>query len=100
MDKMTFEERLDVWYLQRDKSKDYEHPTQKPVRLPERAIKKSCPMGGAVLEPFCGSGSALLACEQLKRRMFAVELDPRYCDVIIKRWEKFTNLKAVKEKNE
>ena len=46
LDKIDFEERLDLWYLHRDKSKDYVHPTQKPVRLPERAIKKSCPLGG------------------------------------------------------
>ena len=88
IDKITFEERLDVWFLHRDKSKDYEHPTQKPVRLPERAIKKSCPVGGIVLEPFCGSGSALIACEQLQRSCYAIELDPRYTDVIIRRWQR------------
>lgn len=49
LDRATFEERLDVWYLHRDKSKDYEHPTQKPVRLSERAIKRSCPLGGGRL---------------------------------------------------
>ncbi len=96
LDKMTFEERLDVWYLHRDKSKDYIHPTQKPVRLPERAIKKSCPIGGVVLEPFGGSGSTILACEQLGRKCYAVELDPRYVDAIIKRWEKFTGKQAQK----
>lgn len=95
LDKMTFEERLDVWYLHRDKSKDYEHPTQKPVRLPERAIKKSCPMGGIVVEPFCGSGSALIACEQLHRKCYAIELDPRYVQVIVGRWQRFTNKQAV-----
>lgn len=94
LDKMTFEERLDVWYLHRDKSKDYVHPTQKPVRLPERAIKKSCPLGGVVVEPFCGSGSALIACEQLHRKCYAIELDPRYAHVIIQRWQKFTGKQA------
>lgn len=94
--KITFEERLDVWFLHRDKSKDYEHPTQKPVRLPERAIKKSCPINGIVIEPFCGSGSALIACEQLMRKCYAIELDPRYCDVIVKRWERVTGGKAKK----
>lgn len=95
IDKATFEERLDVWYLHRDKSSDYIHPTQKPVRLPERAIKKSSPVGGIVVEPFCGSGSALMACEQLKRRCFAVELDPRYVDAICKRYATFTGKKPV-----
>mgnify|MGYP001573025389 FL=1 len=94
VDRMTFEERLDVWYLHRDKSKDYQHPTQKPVRLPERAIKKSCPLGGVVLEPFCGSGSALIACEQLHRKCYAIELDPRYCQVIIARWQRYTKRTA------
>jgi DNA modification methylase len=90
LDRISFEERLDVWFLNRDKSKDYLHPTQKPVRLPERAIKKSAPPGGIVLEPFLGSGSALLACEQLSRVCRGIELDPRYVDAIIKRWQRFT----------
>lgn len=97
LDKMTFEERLDVWYLTRDKAAEYQHPTQKPVRLPERAIKKSCPVGGIALEPFGGSGSTLLACEQLDRACYTIELDPRYCDVIVKRWEQYTGRKAKKK---
>lgn len=94
LDKISFEERLDVWWINRDKSKDYVHPTQKPVRLPERAIKKSCPINGLVIEPFGGSGSALLACEQLQRRCYNIELDPRYADVIIRRWQRYTGKKA------
>lgn len=94
LDKIDFEERLDLWYLHRDKSKDYVHPTQKPVRLPERAIKKSCPLGGVVLEPFCGSGSALLACEQLHRKAYCIELDPRYVSAIITRWQRYTKRTA------
>lgn len=90
IDKATFEEQLDVWYLHRDKSSEYIHPTQKPVRLPERAIKKSSPLNGIVLEPFCGSGSALIACEQLKRRCFAIELDYRYVQAVLMRYYKFT----------
>ena len=93
-DRVTFEEHLDVWYMHRDKSALYEHPTQKPVKLPERGIKKSCPRGGIVLEPFGGSGSTLLACEQLERRCFTIELDPRYADVIVKRWQRFTKKQA------
>jgi len=96
MDRASFEERLDVWFINRDKSSEYEHPTQKPVRLPERAIKKNCPQGGVILEPFGGSGSTMMACEQLGRRCFSIELDPKYADVIVKRWERFTGLKAQK----
>lgn len=93
-DRITFEERLDVWYLHRDKSRDYIHPTQKPVRLPERGIKKSCPVGGIVLEPFLGSGSTLIAAEQLSRRCYGIEMDPRYIDAIIQRWEALTKKEA------
>ena len=96
LDRLSFEEQLDVWFIARDKSADYEHPTQKPTRLPERAIKKNCPMGGLLYEPFGGSGSTLMAAEQLGRRCCAIELDPKYCDVIVKRWEVFTNKKAVR----
>ena len=96
LEKIDFEEELDLWYLNRDKVSVYQHPTQKPVRLPERAIKKNLPSDGIVLEPFCGSGSTLLACEQLNHKCYAIELDPKYCDVIIKRWENFTGQKAVK----
>lgn len=96
LDRLDFEERLDVWYLHRDKSKDYIHPTQKPVRLSERAIKKSCPVKGIVIEPFAGSGSALIACQQLMRKCYAIELDPRYVDAIVKRWERVTGEVAKK----
>jgi DNA modification methylase len=95
LDRISFEEQLDVWFIARDKSADYEHPTQKPVRLPERAIKKNCPMGGLMLEPFGGSGSTMMAALQLGRRCYSMELDPKYCDVIVKRWERYTGLKAV-----
>jgi DNA modification methylase len=96
LDRISFEERLDVWFINRDKSSDYEHPTQKPVRLPERAIKKNCPLGGVLLEPFCGSGSTLMAAHQLGRRCYGIELDPKYCDVIVRRWERFTGQKGIK----
>lgn len=96
LDRVEFEERLDVWYEKRDASADYIHPTQKPVRLAERALHKSCPRGGAVLDLFNGSGSTMLACEQLNRRCFAMELDPRYVDVAILRYEKMTGKKVEK----
>lgn len=94
LDKLSFEESLEIWYVNRDKNKDYQHPTQKPVRLAERALKRNSEVGHIVLDLFCGSGSTLLCCEQLQRRCFAVEMDPKYCDVIVRRWEAFTGKKA------
>ncbi len=89
LDKLTFEERLDVWFQARDKSSEYEHPTQKPIRLIGRAVRKSCTPGGAVIDLFGGSGSSMMAAEQLERSAFIMELDPAYCDVIRKRYELF-----------
>ncbi len=94
--KEDFLEQLDVWYEKRDKLEDYVHPTQKPVRLAERAIKKSTKPGETVLDLFGGSGSTLIACEQMDRKCFMSELDSYYCDIILKRWEKFTGREAVK----
>lgn len=99
LDRRTFEERLDVWYITRDKSRDYIHPTQKPIRLCERALKKSSKIGDLLYEPFNGSGSTMMACEQAGRRCYAQELDPRYMDVAIQRWEKATGEKAQKVEN-
>lgn len=92
----TEEEASDVWRIKRDPSSSYLHPTQKPIELPARAIKNSSPIGAIIYEPFGGSGSTLIACEQLGRRCFMMELEPKYCDVIIKRWEKLTGQTAVK----
>ena len=96
LDRIEIEERLDVWYESRDKSSEYIHPTQKPIRLSGRAIKKSSQIGGLLYEPFGGSGSTMLACEQLQRRCYTMELDPKYCDAIVKRWETLTGKKAEK----
>lgn len=73
-----------------------EHPTMKPIQLFDRLIRNSCPKGGIVYDPFGGSGTTLLACEQNGRTCWMVELDPRYVQVIIDRWEKMTGLKAEK----
>ena len=91
----TEHEASDVWQAKRDASSTYLHPTQKPIELPARAIRNSSPKGAIVFEPFCGSGSTLIASEQLERVCYAMELDPRFCDVIIKRWETLTGEKAV-----
>lgn len=68
------------------------HPTQKPVAIPKRAIGNH--KADIVLDMFGGSGSTLIACEQLGRKARVMELDPKYCDVIVKRWEEFTGKKA------
>jgi len=82
-----------VWELKKESKNDY-HPTQKPVELPERAVTNSSKAGDTVLDLFGGSGSTLIACEKLSRHARIMELDPKYCDVIVKRWEDFTGKKA------
>ena len=67
-----------------------EHPTMKPLKLLARLVKNSSRQGEIVLDTFGGSGSTLITCEQLKRRCYTMELDPRYADVIVKRWLNFT----------
>ena len=91
-----FQHYLDVWFQKRDNTADYVHPTQKPIKLAERALFKSSKPDGIVIDLFGGSGSTLIACEQMHRAARIMELDPKYVDVIILRWEKFTNQKAVK----
>mgnify|MGYP002523830103 CR=1 FL=1 len=74
--------------------KDDLHPTMKPVSLCCRLIRLSTTMGEMVFDPFGGSGSTLIACEQLKRKCYMMEYEPRYCDAIVERWEKLTGGKA------
>lgn len=80
--------------LQNDK-----HPTMKPIKLLARLIKNSTKQNWLVLDSFGGSGSTLIACEQLNRKCYTCELDPRYVDVIIDRWENMTGKKAVLIRN-
>ena len=87
-----FSELPDVWYEKRDKTNEYVHPTQKPVRLAERALKKNSEEDDFVVDLFGGSGSTLIACDQLKRRAYLMELDPKYCDVIRKRYAKYADI--------
>ncbi len=84
----------DVWTIRRDKAGDYVHPTQKPLGLVERAVRNSTAKGEIVLDVFGGSGSTLMAAERLGRRARLVELDPRWCDAIVGRWEQATGSKA------
>ena len=81
-----------------DKSKNV-HPTQKPIFIPEEAINNSSKQGSNVLDLFGGSGSTLIACEKLGRNGFILELDPKYCDVIIQRWQQYTGKEAIHEQS-
>lgn len=89
----------DVWYMSRGATGKYVHPTQKPVELIEKAINNSSKGQDVVIDVFGGSGSTLIACEKTNRYCRMMELDPKYCDVIIKRWEEFTGKDAVLESN-
>ena len=71
------------------------HPTMKPIKLLARFIRNSSDTSDIVLDFFGGSGSTLIACEQLNRKCYTMELDPKYCDVIVKRWEQLTGNKAI-----
>lgn len=90
----------DVWRFapttQTEREDTGGHATPKPVALCERGVRMSCPEGGLVLDPFGGSGSTLIACENLGRRAYLVELSPHWCEVIIRRYEKLTGKKAIR----
>ena len=72
----------------------FDHPTQKPVELMRKPIRNHTVPGEAIYEPFCGSGTTLIAAEQLERICYAIELDPKYVDVIVGRWQAFTGKQA------
>ena len=84
-----------VWEFDRP-TKSELHPTMKPVELILKALKNSSKSEDIIYEPFGGSGSTMIACEKLNRACYSVELDPKYADVIVKRWENYTGLKAKK----
>ena len=73
------------------------HPATFPVELPEAYIKAMTQENDVISEPFLGSGTTLIACEKTNRKCYGMELDPKYCDVIVKRWEDFTGKKATRE---
>jgi DNA modification methylase len=87
---------LDIWLVKRLPTTTYEHPTSKPPSLYEKALRRCSKPGDAVLDLFGGSGSQLIACEQLKRICYMVELDPVFIDLIINRYEKLTGQKSRK----
>jgi len=90
----SFEDLRDIWAVKRMSGKDMEHATSKPPQLHQKAILRCTRPGDIILDSFSGSASTLIAGEQLKRRVYAVELEPVFCDLTIKRWEKLTGGKA------
>jgi DNA modification methylase len=88
----------DVWNIERPHKNDL-HPTMKPVSLVERAIRNSSRKGDLVFDPFGGSGTTLIAAEKTGRHASLIELDPKYVDVIVRRWQEFTGETAVLESN-
>jgi DNA modification methylase len=88
----------DVWEFSRVTGEErHGHATPKPVAMMERIMKSSLPPGGLCVEPFGGSGSTLMGAERTGRACYSMELNPVYCDVIVKRWENFTGKKAMLE---
>ncbi|MCL4395455.1 MAG: site-specific DNA-methyltransferase, partial [Chloroflexi bacterium] len=83
----------DVWFVKKPVANDL-HPTMKPVELVERAVGNSSKGRDTVLDPFGGSGSTLIACEKAGRQARLIELEPKYCDVIICRWQEFIGKEA------
>lgn len=87
--------QVSVWEISRPKRSE-EHPTMKPVELVAKAIGNSSACGDIIFDPFLGSGTTLIAAEQLGRKCYGIEISPAYCDVIVQRWEYLTGKKAVK----
>lgn len=88
---------LEIWTAKRLPSKEYQHATSKPITLHEKAIKRCTKPGDIILDSFLGSGSTLLAAEQLGRRVYGLDLEPRFCDLIAKRYESLTGIKPIIE---
>jgi DNA modification methylase len=85
-----------LWEYPRAASNDY-HPTQKPVAIASRAISNSTGLGHIILDPFLGSGTTMVAAEQLGRRCYGIEIEPRYVDVSVRRWCNLTGKDATRE---
>ncbi len=86
---------LNIWLVKRLPSGDYEHPTEKSPTLHEKALRRCTKIGDTVLDLFGGSGSTLIACEQLKRKCLTIEIEPIFCDLIISRYQKLTGKEVV-----
>ena len=86
-----------LWQIKRDNTADYIHPTQKPIAIAHRAIRNSSKRGDVVLDMFLGSGTTLMAADSLKRRCFGTEIDPAYCDGIVKRYAQYAGKDKVSQ---
>jgi DNA modification methylase len=82
-----------VWFIKRPMA-NLEHPTMKPVELVERALRNSSKTRDTILDPFGGSGTTMIACEKSGRQARLIELEPKYCDVIVRRWQAFAGREA------
>ena len=92
----SFYDMFDVWAVKKLSGQDYQHPTQKPITLHDKPIRRCTKIGDNILSLFGGSGGELIAADQLKRRCFVMELDPIFCDLIIRQYEFYTGNKAQK----
>ena len=86
----------DVWFIKKPHVNDL-HPTMKPVELVERAVRNSSKGRDTILDPFGGSGTTIIACEKARRQARVMEIDPKYCDVIVRRWQAFAGGVAMLE---
>jgi len=93
------EDLSNVWTAKRLKSSEYEHPTSKPPSLHEKAIKRCTKPNDIILDSFAGSGSTLICAESLKRRVYSLEQNPIFCEVVRRRYEKLTGKKVEIIKN-
>jgi DNA modification methylase len=91
--------KTSIWNVKRDSTTQYKHPTQKPVELVKEAILNSSKEKDIIFDPFSGSGSTLIACEKLNRICYGIELDTKFVDVIIQRWQQFTGKEAIHEQS-
>lgn len=89
-------DEYDVWEVPRAHSNEMQHPTEKPVWLVSKALANSSERHWNILDLFGGAGTTIISCERMKRKAFVMELDPKYVDVTVKRWEEYTKMKAVK----
>ena len=87
-------DHMDVWMEKRLPGKEYEHSTMKPPELYEKAIRRCTKFKDIIIDSFSGSGSTLIAAEKMQRRVYAVEIEPVFCDLAIKRFEEMTGIKA------
>ncbi len=91
--------KTSIWNIKRDNTTEYKHPTQKPVELVKEAILNSSKEKDIIFDPFSGSGSTLIACEKLNRICYGIELETKFVDVIIQRWQQFTGKEAIHEQS-